>query len=173
VKALPDNPSLDHLRQQAKDLLAGLRDYQPGASLADAQASLAEQYGFRGWTDLKAEVDRRRGQVDVADPPLARTVAERFGLGEVTGAMRSVTRADELGRQWSLRTERGRWAVRAMDTWTPIVDPETDVALQQAAAGAGVLLPGPVRSRSGAVVESFGGYRWRVNDTLARHWRRR
>ena len=35
-----------------------------------------------------------------------------------------------------------------MDTWRPIVDAETDVALQQAAAGAGILLPAPVRSRS-------------------------
>jgi hypothetical protein len=58
VKTLPDSPSLDHLRNQAKDLLAGLRDSDPGATLAHAQASLAEQYGFRSWTDLKAEVDR-------------------------------------------------------------------------------------------------------------------
>jgi hypothetical protein len=62
MKMLPDNPNLDHLRRQAKDLLAGLRDSDPHASLADAQASLAEQYGFRTWTDLKAEVDRRQGR---------------------------------------------------------------------------------------------------------------
>ena len=73
VKTLPDNPNpnLDHLRQQAKDLLAGLRDGDPAASLAGAQASLAEQYGFRTWTELKAEVERRCGQADVADSALA------------------------------------------------------------------------------------------------------
>jgi Ser/Thr protein kinase RdoA (MazF antagonist) len=166
VKTLPDNPNLDHLRRQAKDLLAGLRDFRPEASLADAQASLAQQYGFRGWTDLKAEVDHLRGQADVADEALARAVAASFGLGEVTGPMMSVARADEMGRRWSLETERGRWAVRTMDTWRPIVDAETDVALQQAAAGAGILLPAPVRSRSGAIVESVGEHSWRVYEWI-------
>lgn len=162
MKTLPDNPNLDHLRRQAKDLLAGLRDSRTEVSLADAQAMLAQRYGFRTWTDLKAEVDRRRGQADVADEKLARAVAACFGLGEVTGPMRSVARADEMGRRWSLETERGRWAVRTMDSWRPIVDAEADVALQQAAAGAGILLPTPVRGLSGAVVETVGGHGWRV-----------
>jgi Ser/Thr protein kinase RdoA (MazF antagonist) len=166
VKTLPDNPNADHLRQQAKDLLAGLRDSEPGATLSDAQASLAEQYGFRTWTELRAEVDRRRGQADVADHALACAVAERYGLGEVTGKMRSVVRADESGRQWSLETERGRWAVRTMDTWKPIVDAEADVALQEAAIGQHILLPAPVRSRSGAIVESIVGHTWRVHEGI-------
>ncbi|HKA12194.1 MAG TPA: phosphotransferase [Candidatus Dormibacteraeota bacterium] len=166
MKTLPDNPNLDHLRRQAKDLLAGLRDSRSEVSLADAQAALAQRYGFRTWTDLKAEVDRRRGQADVADETLARAVAACFGLGEVTGPMRSVARADEMGRRWSLKTERGRWAVRTMDTWRPIVDAETDVALQQAAAGARILLPAPVRSRSGAVVESICGHSWRAYEWI-------
>lgn len=166
MKTLPDNPNIDHLRRQAKDLLAGLRDADPTASLADAQASLAEQYGFRTWTDLKAEVDRTRGQADTADPALARAIAERYGLGEVTGEMRSLARPDESGRQWALETDRGRWAVRTMDTWWPIVDAETEVALQQAAAEAGVLLPAPVRSRDGAIVESIGGHSWRAYQWL-------
>jgi aminoglycoside phosphotransferase (APT) family kinase protein len=51
-----------------------------------------------------------------------------------------------------------------MDTWWPIVPAEDDVALQEAAAAAGVLLPAPVRSRSGAVVESIGEHSWRVNE---------
>jgi hypothetical protein len=166
VKTLPDNPNLDHLRQQAKDLLAGLRGADPAATLADAQASLAEQYGFRTWTDLKAEVDRVGGQAEIADRALARAVAERYGLGEVVGEMRFVARADDMGRRWSLETDRGRWAVRTMDTWWPIVDAETDVALQQAAAAAGVLLPAPVRSRTGSIVESIGGHSWRVYEWL-------
>jgi Ser/Thr protein kinase RdoA (MazF antagonist) len=166
VKTLPDNPNLDHLRRQAKDLHAGLRDYRPEASLADAQASLAKQYGFRTWTDLKAEVDRRRGQADVADEALARAVASCFGLGEVTGPMQSVARVDEMGRRWSLETDRGRWAVRTMDTWRPIVDAETDVALQLAAAAVGILLPTPVRSGSGAIVESIGGHTWRAYEWI-------
>src|SRR5215472_2184184 len=98
MKMLPDNPNLDHLRKQAKDLLAGPRDCNPRASLADAQASLAEQYGFRTWTDLKAEVDRQQGRAEIADPALAREIAARFGLGVVTGPMRSLARPDEAGR---------------------------------------------------------------------------
>lgn len=162
MKTLPDNPNLEHLRRQAKDLLSGLRDSRPAATLAEAQASLAEQYGFGKWVDLKAEVDRLRGQGDVAAPTLASQVADRFQLGAVNGEMRSVSRADELGRQWSLETDRGRWLVRTMDHWVPIVDAETDVALQQAAARVGVLVPAAVRSRSGALVESIGGHQWRV-----------
>lgn len=164
MKTLPDNPDLGHLRQQAKDLLAGLRDTDPTTSLATAQASLAGQYGFRTWTDLKAEVDRMRGGAEVADPALARAVAEAFDLGQVTGEMRSLARADDMGRQWSLRTDRGRWAVRTMDTWWPIVDHEDDAALQEAALTAGVLLPAPVRSRAGNVAESVGGHVWRAYE---------
>jgi Ser/Thr protein kinase RdoA (MazF antagonist) len=164
VKTLPDNPNLDHLRQQAKDLLAGLRDSEPGTTLAQAQASLAEQYGFPAWTDLKHEVDRRRGRADVADPDLARELARCYGLGEVRGEMRSLARPDESGRRWALETDRGRWAARTMDSWWPIVDVETEMALQEAAARHGVWRPTPVRSRGGAVVESVGGHTWRVYE---------
>lgn len=166
MKTLPDNPDLGHLRQQAKDLLAGLRDTDPATSLATAQKALAAQYGFRGWPDLKAEVDRMRDGAAVADPSLACALADAYDLGTVTGEMRSVARPDESGRRWSLTTDRGRWAVRTMDTWWPIVDVETEVALQEAATAAGVLLPAPVRSRSGEIVASVGGHPWRVYEWL-------
>jgi aminoglycoside phosphotransferase (APT) family kinase protein len=166
MKTLPDSPNLDHLRRQAKDLLAGLRDSRPDASLADAQASLAEQYGFRTWTDLKAEVDRRQGQADVADPDLAGQIAARFGLGTVIGPMRSVSRPDEMGRRWLLQTERGRWAPRTVDDVYPVTDGKDNARFQEAAARAGVTLPAPVRSGSGAVVEAIGGSRWRVYEWL-------
>ncbi|GAB3840700.1 hypothetical protein GCM10029963_09860 [Micromonospora andamanensis] len=166
MKVLPDNPSLDHLRQQAKNLLAGLRDIDPATTLTSAQARLAEQYGFPSWTALKTEVDRMRGRAGTAEVSLARAIADCYGLGDVVGEMRTVARADDMGRRWSLVTERGRWAVRTMDTWWPIVDAETDVALQQAAAAAGVLLPAPVRSRAGRIVETIGGHRWRVYEGL-------
>lgn len=164
MKILPDNPDIAHLRQQAKDLLAGLRDTDPAATLAAAQRSLARQYGFPTWTGLKAEVDRVRGRADVADPALARAVADAFDLGDVTGAMRSIARPDDMGRQWSLRTDRGRWAVRTMDTWWPIVGHERDVELQEAARAAGVLAPAPVRGRSGAVTQTVGGHVWRAYE---------
>ncbi|GAA3934767.1 aminoglycoside phosphotransferase family protein [Actinoplanes auranticolor] len=166
MKTLPDNPNLDHLRRQAKDLLTGLRDIRPDATLADAQASLAEQYGFRTWTDLKAEADRRRGHAEVADPALARRIAGRFGLGDVVGEMRSVSRPDEMGRRWLLQTGRGRWAPRTVDDVYPVTDGEDNARFQEAAARAGVTLPAPVRSVSGAVVEVIDGSQWRVYEWL-------
>ena len=165
MKTLPDNPNLGHLRKQAKDLLAGLRDCDPGASLAEAQASLAEQYGFRTWTDLKAEVDRQRGRAEVANPALAREITSRFELGEVSGPMRSVSRPDEIGRRWFLRTDRGDWAPRTVDDVFPVTDGEDNTEFQEAAARAGVTLPAPVRSQAGAVIETIEGRRWRVY-----HW---
>jgi hypothetical protein len=164
VKTLPDNPSLDHLRAQAKDLLAGLRDAAPETTLAQAQASLARLYGFPTWTALKAEVDRRRDSAEVADPGLARRLADRFGLGAPTGPMCSMARPDDSGRAWSLETDRGRWLVRTFDTAIWIVPPETDVTLQAAASGAGVRLPAPVRSQAGQIVEELDGHRWRAYE---------
>ena len=163
MKTLPDNPDLDHLRRQAKDLLAGLRDSDPTVPLAAAQASLARQYGFRTWTALKAEVDRLRGRVDVADPVLAQRIAVLFGLGEVTGPLRSVSRPDEVGRRWALDTDRGRWSPRTVDDVYPVTDGEADTRFQEAAARAGVTLPAPVRSTAGRVVEEIDGHRWRVH----------
>ena len=164
MKTLPDNPNIDHLRRQAKDLLAGLRDCDPGTSLAAAQASLAGQYGFRTWAELKAEVDRRQGSADIAAQSLARQVAGRFGLGAVTGLMRSVSRPDEVGRRWVLQTARGRWTAQTVDDVFPVTDGADNARFQEAAARAGVGLPAPVRSTSGAVVEEIGGNRWRVYE---------
>jgi effector-binding domain-containing protein len=62
VKALPERPNLDHLRRQAKELLASIRASHPTTSLATAQAQLARQYGLRTWPELKAEVERRRAR---------------------------------------------------------------------------------------------------------------
>jgi ankyrin repeat protein len=55
--SLPDAPSLDWLRKQAKRRLAELRATKPKAKLAEAQFALAKQYGFPSWRALKAHVD--------------------------------------------------------------------------------------------------------------------
>jgi ankyrin repeat protein len=54
---LPDAPSLDWLRKQAKRTLSELRKKNPTAKLADAQFDLAKQYGFSSWRALKAHID--------------------------------------------------------------------------------------------------------------------
>jgi Lon protease-like protein len=85
-RELPSRPHLDHLKKQAKELLAAhkrgedeamerLRAALPslarkpaaeiaGAKIAlhDAQSAIAREYGFASWNELRAEVARRSGK---------------------------------------------------------------------------------------------------------------
>lgn len=76
ARDLPARPSLDSLRKQAKRLVrdaaggsgeaaARIHAQLPRASLPlsnrDAQLVIAREYGFAGWHDLTAEVERRLG----------------------------------------------------------------------------------------------------------------
>ena len=76
-KALPARPSLESLRKQAKRLtrdisagdaaaIARARAQLPNADLPlsqrDAQLVLAREYGYAGWQDLTAEVQKRLGK---------------------------------------------------------------------------------------------------------------
>jgi hypothetical protein len=56
-RSLPDRPSLESLRKQAKKLA---RDRS--LWLRNAQLVLAREYGFAGWQDLTAEVSKRLGK---------------------------------------------------------------------------------------------------------------
>jgi hypothetical protein len=82
TRRLPANPSLDHLKHQAKDLLTQhsqrdpstaqrLREFHPGLrdatdeqvfatrlSLSDAQLAIAREYGFASWTRLKRHIEK-------------------------------------------------------------------------------------------------------------------
>jgi ankyrin repeat protein len=75
-RALPERPSLQSIRKQAKKLLHEVAAHDPGAiararaqlpeaalplTQRDAQLVLAREYGFAGWQDLKAEVLKRTG----------------------------------------------------------------------------------------------------------------
>jgi ankyrin repeat protein len=80
TRRLPEHPSLEHLKKQAKVLLAELQSGNPVSheryrallsraapaepQLADAQLALARDYGFASWAKLKAHVE-----VIGADPP--------------------------------------------------------------------------------------------------------
>jgi len=55
-RRLPNNPNLEHLRKQAKNLLAELRQQNSNAKLADALHEIAREYGFASWPKLKAHV---------------------------------------------------------------------------------------------------------------------
>lgn len=54
---LPDAPSLEWLRKQAKRRLEELRLTKPDAHLAEAQFEIAKHLGFSSWRALKAHVD--------------------------------------------------------------------------------------------------------------------
>jgi len=84
MKSLPSRPDIDHLKRQAKDLLADFRRAAPEAvarlrnalplaagrdpaaigrlklRLHDAQSCIAREYGFESWADLRAYVDAVR-----------------------------------------------------------------------------------------------------------------
>ena len=64
-RALPDHPSLEYLRKEAKELLRTLQQQRPVAKLADAQHALARQYGFASWIRLKTHVE---GPAPAASP---------------------------------------------------------------------------------------------------------
>lgn len=165
MKTLPDAPNLDHLRRQAKDVLAQLRVVRPGATLSDAQALIAEQYGFRTWPDLVKEVNRRSAKVRRHDGA-AEAVAETFGLGTPSGPLVALER-QWAGQAWSLRTDRGRWLVRQLFDWVDRSSNESEVLLAESAAAAGIVTLRPVRSGDGQIVETLNGARWRVYEQPA------
>ncbi|MCI0563310.1 MAG: hypothetical protein MN733_32950, partial [Nitrososphaera sp.] len=61
---LPPHPNLEHLKKQAKDLLHDLKQQNPALKLADAQHTLAREYGFASWPKLKVYVESLSFPVD-------------------------------------------------------------------------------------------------------------
>jgi ankyrin repeat protein len=56
-RRLPERPSLEQLRKQAKEHLDTLRAVDPSANLAAAQHALAREYGFDSWPRLVHHVE--------------------------------------------------------------------------------------------------------------------
>jgi ankyrin repeat protein len=56
-RSLPARPSLEHLRNEAKQRFKAMRSHDAAARLADAQRIIAREYGFASWRQLKATVD--------------------------------------------------------------------------------------------------------------------
>jgi Ser/Thr protein kinase RdoA (MazF antagonist) len=164
VRTLPQAPNLDYLKQQAKDLLAALRESEPCASHSDAQRTLAEQYGFRTWSELKAEVERVRSKpAEFAEVALG--IAKTFAIGELTHPA-TVVAHEVMGPSIRLRTEGGTWSAHAVLFWVDEEQAEETVRLMEAAGAAGIKTPKAVRSISGALVEQIGDHRWRVDEWM-------
>ena len=92
VRPLPPNPTMEHLKYQAKDLLRGIAANDPGAAqrirefhpgwtkasdeevfrasfrLSDAQLAIAREYGFANWTKLKRRIERPRPSDQISLP---------------------------------------------------------------------------------------------------------
>src|SRR5687767_5460729 len=79
TQPLPPRPNLQHLKYQALDLLKGHKAGDPEAvarvgsaapaTLADAQRTIAREYGFASWSKLKRHVESIVGPGD-SEPPL-------------------------------------------------------------------------------------------------------
>jgi ankyrin repeat protein len=96
LNTLPERPSLEYLKAQAKELLTALRsgqesarfaatfpDRMPGdAKLADAQHVIAREYGFESWPRLKAHVEQAR----LGFSQLCRSFIENARDGDVSRA---------------------------------------------------------------------------------------
>ncbi len=54
---LPQNPDLDQLRKQARELQRAKRVDEPGFALSSAQLLLARRYGFPSWVRLRRHVE--------------------------------------------------------------------------------------------------------------------
>lgn len=140
MRMLPDTPSVDFLRREAKDLLAALREQAPSATLADAQQALARQYGTASWTDLRAEVDRRRARPPEPDAELMAELAGTFALGRSAFAG-AVVPAWELGYvlvQWAVYGGVNPRAARALlDGYRSVAGEVPSLALGSFAFGIG------------------------------------
>jgi ankyrin repeat protein len=98
VRALPVRPSLEHLKNEAKQRLKGLRNHDPQARLAAAQLAVSREYGFRSWRQLKAHVDK----IDAA------SAYKRVFAAARAGDLETVRRALESGFDPGLTDDDGR-----------------------------------------------------------------
>jgi ankyrin repeat protein len=90
ARSLPPRPSLEHLRNEAKQQLKALRKADPQAKLAAAQLAVARAYGFASWRRLKAHIDG----VGAGSPQPERT---RIFDAARAGDVETVRRAFEAG----------------------------------------------------------------------------
>jgi Ankyrin repeats (3 copies) len=78
-RSLPENPNLQHLKNQAKDLLRG----GEVASLSEAQFKIARSYGFASWPKLKEyiesleEIGQLKKAIDANDVQRIKTMMTR------------------------------------------------------------------------------------------------
>jgi Ser/Thr protein kinase RdoA (MazF antagonist) len=95
--------------------------------------------------------------------PAWQALAELFGLGRVDVPPAYVTRG-AMGEVWRLETAAGRWAVKWQFPWVSTEPRPADLAVQRAAAAAGIPLPRPVTTPDDAAVVPVDGRPARVYE---------
>src|SRR5262245_40736249 len=86
ARQLPERPSLEQLRKQAREHLSVLRAENPNALLADAQLLLARDYGFESWPKLVHHVSA----LDPAssEPRITAPVSRALRTGDIGAALK-------------------------------------------------------------------------------------
>ncbi|HEX4287598.1 MAG TPA: ankyrin repeat domain-containing protein [Trebonia sp.] len=137
---LPDQPSLEQLRKQAKDLRRS-----DGIGLSAAQLAVARRYGFASWTRLKRHVE-----VVTRYSRFPERMAAGGGPAEEFLRLACLTYADD---------EPGRWAQarRLLDLNPAIAAGDVHVAAATADAGE---LRRVLAADPGAARREGGPYRW-------------
>lgn len=175
-KSLPARPSQDSLRKQAKKLareiaagdanaIARARAQLPDAELPlsqrDAQLVLAREYGYAGWQELSAEVQRRLGQgIEWAASQAQRAIHDN----DVEALKRLLTEHPAL-LSWRGGTREGGLLGMATHSYGDSDDPERERQFTRAAcaellidAGA-VVVPdvcdGLIESRARGLLQLF------------------
>ena len=95
AETLPARASLAWLRKSAKQQLREWRAQGHGATLPDAQLTLARRYGFASWRALKAHVDRLQASTATAGPAVddrdVATFLRRVGDGHLDDVRATLT----------------------------------------------------------------------------------
>ena len=155
---------MEHLRRQAKDLHTVLRGSQPSATLAEAQAAVAREYGYEGWTALKAAAEQQRAApTEIAPADLVDALVQRYGLGDAHGSMRREER-HWAGHVWELDTSAGRVVFTQLHEYVKPGDIEVEAGLVERAMAARIRAPAPIRTTAGDVVAAVDGSNWRAHE---------
>ena len=130
---LPARPSLEFLKKEAKNHLDQLRTSDPSAQLADAQHTLARDYGFASWPKLQARVvlyEQFSAALDANDVVRVRAMVQT----QVLELLNSGTAASVAEAKSQLASVAGvrNWAtiearLRDMDRSEPISVPKSEV----------------------------------------------
>ncbi len=101
-RPLPARPSLEHLRNEAKQRHKLIKHTDPSARLADAQRLVAREYGFASWRQLKASVDKAPAP---HDSPLDRFAG--FYLFDPIHLANAAVAVTQAGGRLSIQTTGG------------------------------------------------------------------